>query len=64
MFEALLQCGAEGRLLSLPWVANSLRWVVWKLGSLAHQRPDIRHRLLSWDVALDEMKKRWAEPGV
>jgi len=58
MLEALLQCGAEPRLLTLPWVANGMRWVVWKLASLAQRRPEIRHQLLSWEVALDEMKKR------
>jgi hypothetical protein len=60
VMDALVKCGAEERLMKLPWVANCLRWILWKLASLAHQRPETRHHLLSWDVVLDELKKRSA----
>lgn len=53
-----MEAGAEDRLLKLPWVANNLRWVMWKLVSLASVHKDKQEDLLSWAAVLDEMKKR------
>lgn len=58
MLQALLDVGADGRLVKLPWVAQNLRWVMWKLVSLASLYGDKRRELLSFPVVLDEMKKR------
>ena len=58
MLEALVAAGAEEGLVQLPWVANSLRWVLWRLASAAQQWPALSHRLLSHAVVLDELKKR------
>ena len=44
--------------MKLSWMANSLRWVMWKLASLASQLPEKGCQLLYFDVVLDEMKKR------
>ena len=58
MLQALLEAGADERLVKLPWVTNSLRWVLWKLVSLASHCPTERPQLLTFPVVLDEMKKR------
>ena len=60
MQQALLDSGADSRLLKLSWVENNLRWVMWKLVSLAEHLEGKRSQLLSFDVVLDEMKKRSA----
>lgn len=59
MLEALLQAGADARLVKLSWVANSLRWTMWKLVSLASQHEARRQQLLTFPVVLDELKKRY-----
>lgn len=56
--RALFLEGAEEKMLTPAWMANSLRWVMWKLKSLADQIPSLSEKLLSHDLVLDEMKKR------
>ena len=55
-----MAAGAEAGLVQQAWVANSLRWVLWRLASAAQQWPALSRRLLSHAVVLDELKKRWA----
>ena len=59
MLEALIESGADERLVKLPWVANNLRWVMWKVVSLASGCKELSQQLLSYAVVLDELKKRY-----
>ena len=56
--QALVEAGADERLIKLPWVVNSLRWVLWKLVSVAYHCPTKRPQLLALPMVLDEMMKR------
>ena len=55
----LVAAGANERLFSKKWTANSFRWVVWKLA--AYQRWDPKAfagRVLTRDNVLDQLKYR------
>lgn len=54
---ALIAAGAEAARVE-PWVANALRWVLWKLAMLAQLHPKLAEQLLSWEVVIDELKRR------
>lgn len=60
VLQALLEAGASERLVNLPWVANNLRWVMWKLVSLACSCQNQQKQQLSWAVLVDEMMRRSA----
>ena len=56
----LLDAGADPRFAGLPWVANHLRWVLWKLASYEHRYPGhLAGKMLAPAVVLDELKKRY-----
>ena len=58
----LLEAGAAARYCSHEWVANAWRLISWKLSRLAAvwgQHPPGRECMLSQEIAMDLLRKRW-----
>lgn len=60
--EQLLVSGANAAYATEAWVRNHYRWVVWKLARLELLHgAEMRGRLLTAGVVLDELKARWVD---
>ena len=59
LHDRLLACGAEGSLVSLQWVRNHYRWIVWKLAAYERRGPEcLVGRCLTAEGVLDQLKYR------
>lgn len=60
MFQVLLSEGASRKVLTLPWVENHYRWIVWKLASVERSFPqDFANAYLTPERVLAQLKYRY-----
>ena len=60
MFEVLLSEGASRKVLTLPWVQNHFRWIVWKLASVERSFPqEFANAYLTPERVLAQLKYRY-----
>lgn len=60
MFQVLLSEGASRKVLTLPWVENHFRWIVWKLGSVERSFPqEFANAYLTPERVLAQLKYRY-----